>query len=338
MQIIMRNKKFLIPFLFLLALKTSAQPIITEKKASGAFPITNASGTVSILYDSADDSLMQISAHLLATDVEMVSGKKPVLSSSLNGAKNVIIIGSIGKSALIQQLIREKRLNVTRLQNKWEAYQVQVVKALFKGVDQALVIAGSDRRGAAYGTLELSKQMGVSPWYWWADVPVKKKKEIYVTANAFLTNGKVIPYIGKTASGITTFPVTASTILTTNSAHVMYGFSSTDTGKAKINLYFSPTLNFHNKEEGLQFAVSIDDEAPRTIGLNKEDKNSIFGIWNQWVANNIIIKTSEHQIKKPGKHTIKYWMISPGVVLQKLVFDFGGLKPGYLGPPETKAP
>jgi glycosyl hydrolase family 115 len=53
------------------------------------------------------------------------------------------------------------------------------------------------------------------------------------------------------------------------------------------------------------------------------------------VSNNIIIKTSTHKISKPGKHTVKYWMVSPAVVLQKLVVDLGGLKPSYLGPPET---
>jgi hypothetical protein len=102
-----------------------------------------------------------------------------------------------------------------------------------------------------------------------------------------------------------------------------------------VNLYFSPTLNIHNTEEGLQFAVSIDNEAPQIISLNKEDKNSISGVWNNWVANNIIIKTSEHNINKSGKHTLKYWAVSPAVVLQKLVVDLGGLKPSYLGPPET---
>jgi hypothetical protein len=147
---------------------------------------------------------------------------------------------------------------------------------------------------------------------------------------------KVIPDIGKTASGITTFPVTASTQLSLNSPHVEYEFYNYDTGKANLNLYFCPTLNLHNAEEGLQFAVSIDNEKPQTISLNKEDKNSISGVWNSWVANNIIIKKSEHRIDKPGKHILKYWMISPAVILQKIVIDFGGLKPSYLGPPETR--
>jgi hypothetical protein len=117
---------------------------------------------------------------------------------------------------------------------------------------------------------------------------------------------------------------------------VEYDFYTASTGKATIHLHFSPTLNFHNEEEGLQFAVSVDNEAPQVLSLNKEDKNSISGVWNAWVANNIIIKKAEHTLNKPGKHTLKYWAISPGVVLQKLVVDLGGLKPSYLGPQETK--
>jgi hypothetical protein len=82
----------------------------------------------------------------------------------------------------------------------------------------------------------------------------------------------------------------------------------------------------------LQFAVSIDNEAPQIVSIDKEDNTPV---WNNWVANNIIIKTTKHFISQPGKHTVKYWMIDPGIILQKLVVDFGGLKPSYLGPQET---
>jgi hypothetical protein len=95
-------------------------------------------------------------------------------------------------------------------------------------------------------------------------------------------------------------------------------------------------LNFQNTENGLQYAISIDDENPQIVSINSEDKNSISGIWNKWVSENIIIKTTAHKINKPGKHIVKYWMVNPGVVLQKLVLDFGGAKPSYLGPPETR--
>jgi Glycosyl hydrolase family 115/Gylcosyl hydrolase family 115 C-terminal domain len=144
---------------------------------------------------------------------------------------------------------------------------------------------------------------------------------------------KKIPDIGRTGSGITTFPVTVSATLSHQSSQVGYDFYCYDSGNVKINLYFSPTLNFHNGE-GSRFAVSIDAKDPEVINLNKEDNHT--RTWEGWVANNIIIKSAEFKINKSGKHTLRYWMIDPGIVLQKIVLDFGGLKPSYLGPPETK--
>jgi hypothetical protein len=143
---------------------------------------------------------------------------------------------------------------------------------------------------------------------------------------------KIIRDIGKEGDGITTFPVTVSTQLNSSSPHVEYPFYCDSKDSLKLLTYFSPTLNFHHSPKGLQFAVSIDNETPQIVSLNKEDNGDIM---NNWVANNIIIKTTEHFISKPGKHTLKYWMIDPGIILQKLVIDFGGLKRSYLGPPET---
>jgi hypothetical protein len=148
---------------------------------------------------------------------------------------------------------------------------------------------------------------------------------------------KVIPDIGKDGDGVTVFPVnTPEQKLSAKGPHLEYEVYSYDTGAIKLNAYFSPTLNFHGTEKGLQYAVSIDNEVPQIISINKEDKNSISGVWNKWVADNIIIKISTHKISKPGKHTVKFWMVNPGIVLQKLVLDFGGLEPSYLGPPETR--
>jgi len=148
---------------------------------------------------------------------------------------------------------------------------------------------------------------------------------------------KVIPDIGRDSDGITTFPVTAKELkLNKNSPHLEYEFYTYSQDSFKLNAYFSPTLNFHNTETGLQYAISVDDEAPQIISINKEDRNTGTGIWNKWVAENVIIKTSSHKIFKPGKHSIKYWMVNLGVILQKLVLDFGGVEPSYLGSPETR--
>ncbi len=119
---------------------------------------------------------------------------------------------------------------------------------------------------------------------------------------------KILPDHGRTGSAITPFPVTAVVQKpTVNSPQLQYEFYTYNADTFRLNAYFSPTLNFHNTETGLQYAVAIDDDEPQIVSLNKEDNNNT-GIWNRWVGNNIIIKTTSHKIKKPGKHIIKYWM------------------------------
>jgi hypothetical protein len=147
---------------------------------------------------------------------------------------------------------------------------------------------------------------------------------------------KILTDLGRTGSAITPFPVTAGKQEPGgNAPHVEYDIYTLSTGDFTLNAYFSPTLNFHNTEEGLQYAISVDDETPQIVSINREDKNTGTGIWNKWVAENIIIKQTKHHIAKAGKHTVKYWMVHSGVVLQKLVLDFGNLEKTYLGPPET---
>jgi hypothetical protein len=153
-------------------------------------------------------------------------------------------------------------------------------------------------------------------------------------ANSNNIKWKTIPDIGRDGDGITTFPVTAAEqIVSKNPPNLKYEVYTYDSGEVKLNAYLSPTLNFHNDPEGLRYAISIDDEQPQIISVNKDDNDT--KTWSQWVANNIIITTSTHTIAKAGKHTVKYWMVSPAVILQKIVVDFGGVKPSYLGPPET---
>lgn len=147
---------------------------------------------------------------------------------------------------------------------------------------------------------------------------------------------QVLPDLGRTGSSVTTMPVTAAEqMLSANSPHLeydVYFYEAADS--VKLMCYFSPTLNIHHEPEGLRYAVSIDDETPQEISVNKDDNNE--RLWNGWAANNIIIKTTTHTIRKTGRHTVKFWRISPAVVLQKLVLNAGGVKQSYLGPPETR--
>lgn len=143
---------------------------------------------------------------------------------------------------------------------------------------------------------------------------------------------QVIRYIGRSGDGITRFPVTApAQSADLNSSYLVYEIYTSDSGHAQLHCYFSPTLNVNN--DGLRYAVSIDNEAPQVINLHEGGISNI--TWARWVANNIIIKSTDHHLAKPGKHLIRFWSIDPGIVLQKLVLDLGGLKPSYLGPQET---
>ncbi|MGI4022877.1 MAG: glycosyl hydrolase 115 family protein [Janthinobacterium lividum] len=143
---------------------------------------------------------------------------------------------------------------------------------------------------------------------------------------------KVLPDNGRTLDAVTTSPVTASKqTLGKNSPHLEYQLLVSDSGAVKVNAYVSPTIDFTNSD-GLHYAVSVDDEQPQLINIHQKNTE---GDWNKSVADNIRILTSTHNFKKPGQHVLKFWMVDSGVVLQKLVLDFGGLKPSYLGPPES---
>src|SRR5690606_19386839 len=86
--------------------------------------------------------------------------------------------------------------NVDSVKDQWERYTIQLVNKPFPNVKKALVIAGSDRRGTAYGLFSISETIGVSPWYFWADVPVKKRKSLNLTVNSFTSKSPTVKYRG----------------------------------------------------------------------------------------------------------------------------------------------
>ena len=171
---------------------TFAQSIVTEQPQPGAVSLT----TVAIYTDNNDEQLIQISAGLLQDDIERVTGKRPAIIHSIDKSyPDLIIIGSIKKSGLLIDLIANKKISAS-IFDKWEAYQLKTLQAPFKGTKNVLVIAGSDRRGTAFGVFELSRQIGVSPWYWWADAPVKKKTSLYIKQKTAVTDAPKVKYRG----------------------------------------------------------------------------------------------------------------------------------------------
>ncbi|SFW72283.1 Glycosyl hydrolase family 115 [Sinomicrobium oceani] len=130
-------------------------------------------------------------------DVFRVTGKSPEISEITDKLPSrVVLAGTLGNNAWIDRLVAEGKLRVNDIAGQWETFLIRVVDHPFEGVDQALVITGSDKRGTIFGLYDLSEQIGVSPWYWWADVPVRKKQHIYLGKERYSHGTPAVKYRG----------------------------------------------------------------------------------------------------------------------------------------------
>lgn len=148
--------------------------------------LINGNDKVEIYMDANDCRGVSYAANTLVKDIRNVSGSQATITSN---RKATILVGTIGHSAAIDQLVKQKRINGNLLKGKREKFIITVV-------DNQLVIAGSDRRGTIYGIYELSQQMGVSPWYDWADVPVEHHDSIFVNRGTYTDGEPAVRYRG----------------------------------------------------------------------------------------------------------------------------------------------
>jgi len=169
---------------------------ISFEKGKGKFTIS-ASGKSTPLLISSDEWPGVIRALKdLQSDIGKVTSKVPEIYYDNAKASKEIIIGTIGKSSIIDKLVKDKKIDVTGIAGQWEKFLIQTVLKPLPGVSEALIIAGSDKRGTIYGIYEISKQIGVSPWYWWADVPVLKKNAIYLNLGRYIQGSPSVRYRG----------------------------------------------------------------------------------------------------------------------------------------------
>ncbi len=171
--------------------------IIYPENGTGRFPLVASQSTPLFIGQEEEEGVL-IAAKNLQKDIEMVAGKQPALEevNQIPQKENIVLIGTIGKSILIDQLIKSGKLNVSEIAGKWETFVIETISEPFPGVEEALVIAGSDKRGSIFGIYELSKQIGVSPWNWWADVPVRKSEALYVQKGRYTLGTPEVKYRG----------------------------------------------------------------------------------------------------------------------------------------------
>nr|XP_036578602.1 immunoglobulin i-set domain-containing protein [Colletotrichum truncatum]KAF6785897.1 immunoglobulin i-set domain-containing protein [Colletotrichum truncatum] len=210
------------------------QSIISFKSGTNTFQIAGGNVRAGQILVSSDDYWGVIrAAGDLALDFGRVTGTNYTLSNGENGAtpavynfepvdvsnntlyrvqdqqsfsgpnytnpapgSTVVIAGTIGHSKFIDDLVKAQKLNVSEVEGEWEAFVSQLVEEPIPGCSRALVIAGSDPRGTIYGIYDVSEQIGVSPWYFWADVPSKKATEIYVLPERKVQGSPSVQYRG----------------------------------------------------------------------------------------------------------------------------------------------
>ena len=170
--------------------------IVTENLNSGGFTLISQSKPVSVIVADNDKKGVLIAVQNLQKDFERVCGKQAQLFNSPTAdTKQCIIVGSL-ESPYVKQLIKAKQLDEKELKGKVEKYIMTVVSNPLPGVDEALVIAGSDMRGTIYGVYELSEQIGVSPWYDWMDVPVVKHQNLAIKRGSYTAGEPAVRYRG----------------------------------------------------------------------------------------------------------------------------------------------
>lgn len=178
-----------------LPLRAVQEEWVAWEDQPGAFPLSARHAVATLCHAPQEHAGVVRAIWDLQGDICKVTGRSPRVSPE-TGASFPVIIGSLDRSPVIARLVAEGKLKAADLEGRWESYVVAVVERPMEGVERGLVIAGSDKRGTIYGIYELSRQIGVSPWHWWADVPVAQQDVIYVKGGYRASGEPKVKYRG----------------------------------------------------------------------------------------------------------------------------------------------
>ncbi len=172
----------------------SKEWVITSDTLDG-FCISSPRGSAPMVISSTDFPGAIRAFKDLQRDIKVVTNRNPTLYiDTVPRQRKILIAGTMG-SPIIDNLVNSGLLT-SDINGKWETFTIQVIKDPFPGVDEALVIAGSDKRGTIYGIYELSKKIGVSPWYWWADVTPEHRDVLCIKRGIYSNGPPSVKYRG----------------------------------------------------------------------------------------------------------------------------------------------
>ncbi|HYQ65196.1 glycosyl hydrolase 115 family protein [Actinophytocola sp.] len=179
------------------AVAAAEESYVVTTPRPDAFPLVANGRAAPIVVSAGDHPGVVRVVGDLRDDVERVTGVRPTTSlNDVPGGSEPVLVGTIGASPLIDGLVRHGKLDVTGIAGKWETSLQQVVRDPLPGIRRALVIAGSDHRGTIYGAYDVSRRIGVSPWYWWDDVPAKHTDQLYVLPGRHTQGTPAVKYRG----------------------------------------------------------------------------------------------------------------------------------------------
>ena len=189
--LVARRLLLMAAFVAAVPLKSNSQ-IAFQQSDKADFCLNN----TTIIADESDYPGVRRVAGIFADDVNRVTGQRPTVATAVSAMPQAVIVGTIGKSPIIDKLVKSKKIDVKGVANQWEATLIQVVDNPMKEIGRALVIAGADKRGTIYGMFHLSRLMGVSPWYFWADVPTVHHDSVFLTTQKIVLESPKVKYRG----------------------------------------------------------------------------------------------------------------------------------------------
>jgi hypothetical protein len=170
---------------------------VSTAPETASFALAASHHPAPLYVDLADWPGVLHAAQNFVSDEQSVTGDAPQIIHDLSSKpQDIVLIGTLGHSPTIDRLVAAHKIDVSGIRGHWEMSVTTIVDRPLPGVRRALVIAGADKRGTIYGIYDLSEQIGVSPWAWWADVPVAHKDALYVTAGTYVQPEPAVKYRG----------------------------------------------------------------------------------------------------------------------------------------------
>ncbi len=162
---------------------------VTTRQTQDAFALSADGRAARIVVAEDDWKGVVRAAGDLAADIQRVTGAEAQVVQAASPIPQSVVVGTLGKSTLIDAVMKKGTVKVDDIRGQWESYVIQ-------SDGDNLYVVGSDKRGTIYGLYDLSEKIGVSPWYWWADVPVRKATALYVKNGRYVQPSPKVKYRG----------------------------------------------------------------------------------------------------------------------------------------------